>query len=306
MAESKDIKHLFNERFTKLIGENTKQKDVAEKIGTTRQTVSNWLSGNAVPDMYALVKIATAYKVSVDYLLGLTDQPSNDKDLASAADYLGISDKTAECLRAGKSYLENAIMNAFIIDFMDILPELAKWQNEIIKRLFYEKYIILFVAQRHNIEVTADEIEDDGMDAIKQKLGKNSPEWAAFKKDCENRIRDYIKEGIFAIPNDIDYYKYLRKNQIDNTFNNICKEMMKTDIFRRYDDFFKALLEWFQNNDPDQSIYTWQPRQIQGFLEKCLTDQVVPNKWQLSSDFLNDVDYNYQQISNIQPKKAGE
>ena len=50
MIESKDVKQLFNERFNKIIGKDAKQKDVAEKIGTTRQTVSNWISGNAVPE----------------------------------------------------------------------------------------------------------------------------------------------------------------------------------------------------------------------------------------------------------------
>ena len=99
MIESKDVKQLFNERFNKIIGKDAKQKDVAEKIGTTRQTVSNWISGNAVPDMSALVKIASAYHISVDYLLGLTDQPTNNKDLASAADYLGISENLATFLK---------------------------------------------------------------------------------------------------------------------------------------------------------------------------------------------------------------
>ena len=45
------------------------QEDVADALGVSRQTVSKWELGNAVPDTSKIVDISTWYNVSTDYLL---------------------------------------------------------------------------------------------------------------------------------------------------------------------------------------------------------------------------------------------
>jgi transcriptional regulator with XRE-family HTH domain len=55
---------------------NKKQNDIAEYIGVARSTYTNYESGNKKPPYEQLIKIAEFYSVSVDYLLGRTNDPT--------------------------------------------------------------------------------------------------------------------------------------------------------------------------------------------------------------------------------------
>lgn len=45
------------------------QKEVSEKIGVARQTISNWETGVSVPDAYQLAKLAKAFNITVEDLI---------------------------------------------------------------------------------------------------------------------------------------------------------------------------------------------------------------------------------------------
>lgn len=47
------------------------QKDLAEKLGISDKTLSRYENDEYKPDVYALVRIATYFQVSTDYLLGI-------------------------------------------------------------------------------------------------------------------------------------------------------------------------------------------------------------------------------------------
>jgi transcriptional regulator with XRE-family HTH domain len=64
--------YIFRERFKKLVGNST-HEEVAERIGTSRQNVGNWLNGKSRPNIYELSKIAKYFNISADYLLGITE-----------------------------------------------------------------------------------------------------------------------------------------------------------------------------------------------------------------------------------------
>lgn len=53
------------------------QDDVAKVLGTTKQSYYRY-EKNVVPSAEVIKKIAVNYKVSTDYLLGLTNKPIND------------------------------------------------------------------------------------------------------------------------------------------------------------------------------------------------------------------------------------
>lgn len=52
------------------------QKDVAKEIGLSQQRFNFYVTGKRQPDNEMLTKIAAYFHVSVDYLLGLTDDPT--------------------------------------------------------------------------------------------------------------------------------------------------------------------------------------------------------------------------------------
>lgn len=51
------------------------QVQLAQRLGVSKQSVSNWENGNAMPSVDMLVKIADFFSVTTDYLLGLEDRP---------------------------------------------------------------------------------------------------------------------------------------------------------------------------------------------------------------------------------------
>ncbi len=51
------------------------QTELGERVGVSKQTVSNWENGNIQPSIDVLVKLSRVFGVSADYLLGLDPVP---------------------------------------------------------------------------------------------------------------------------------------------------------------------------------------------------------------------------------------
>lgn len=51
-----------------------KQKEIAAVLGIDQRTYSNYEIGKREIPVHLLIKLAKCYKVSTDYLLGLTDK----------------------------------------------------------------------------------------------------------------------------------------------------------------------------------------------------------------------------------------
>lgn len=54
------------------------QIQLANKLGVTKQSVSNWENDNILPSIEMLMKIANFFEVSTDYLLGLDKKRTLD------------------------------------------------------------------------------------------------------------------------------------------------------------------------------------------------------------------------------------
>lgn len=51
------------------------QRQLAEKIGVPYQSYQTYEYGSSVPSANVIIKLAQAFDVSADYLLGLSDKP---------------------------------------------------------------------------------------------------------------------------------------------------------------------------------------------------------------------------------------
>lgn len=56
-----------------------KQREVAEYLSCAQRTYSNYELGNRDIPTEVLIKLALFYNVSVDYILGLTNNPKRNK-----------------------------------------------------------------------------------------------------------------------------------------------------------------------------------------------------------------------------------
>ena len=67
---------MFSERLSRSRQDKgLSQSDVAKKLNITRQAYNHYETGQRQPSQVVLVKLADLYSVSVDYLLGRSDDP---------------------------------------------------------------------------------------------------------------------------------------------------------------------------------------------------------------------------------------
>jgi len=100
---------IFRERFIKLRG-NMSQVDFAKKIGVSAPVIGHYEAGRRVPDAHILIKISNACEVSVDWLLGRTNDKKGNVDIMAVEKRLGLAPETQELLAMWvNNKLENAI-----------------------------------------------------------------------------------------------------------------------------------------------------------------------------------------------------
>lgn len=97
----------MNTQLSKVIGEriNTllaskgnKQKDLAKFLDVKRQIISYFVNGNRIPNTEQIIKISDFFGVTSDYLFGLSNTPSTDKDIQFICKYTGLSETAVETL----------------------------------------------------------------------------------------------------------------------------------------------------------------------------------------------------------------
>lgn len=105
---------------------NWKQGEFAERIGSNyhQQEISYWENGTRTPPLDIIATIAQVLGTTTDYLLGLTDASTTDKDLRFVCDYTGLSIKAVEELHKGTTTNNDAYVSLFartVCEFIDFL-----------------------------------------------------------------------------------------------------------------------------------------------------------------------------------------
>jgi len=103
-----------------------------KKKWTTRQTISHYLNGDTLPDSKALINLSNFFNVSSDYLLGLSDVPTNNKDLQGVCEYTGLKKETIKTISdKDTSYIFS--------EFIDVLVAYVKENRSFINSLYLLK-----------------------------------------------------------------------------------------------------------------------------------------------------------------------
>ncbi|MGN0441687.1 MAG: helix-turn-helix domain-containing protein [Acutalibacteraceae bacterium] len=94
----------FAERLTELREKSGKKRqEVADDLGISRASLEYYEKGKRKPDTDILFRIAKYFNASADYLIGLSDVPTTNKDLKFVCEYTGLSEKAVEELAFYKS-----------------------------------------------------------------------------------------------------------------------------------------------------------------------------------------------------------
>lgn len=93
------------------------QQDLAAAVGTTRQAISQYADGSVQPNIEKLYKIAEYFKVSADYLLGISEVTSSDIDTKAINKMLGLSEKAINEMQI---YLDGIRSQATLLNINNI------------------------------------------------------------------------------------------------------------------------------------------------------------------------------------------
>ncbi len=93
------------------------QGQLAELLGVTRQTVSQYVNGISEPGYDALIKIANHFSVSLDYLLGRSKEKTSDINIQAACKTTGLSETSVSRLHAFVAMNSDAIDGALSEDY---------------------------------------------------------------------------------------------------------------------------------------------------------------------------------------------
>lgn len=87
---------------------NLTQEQVAETLGVSRQTISNWENEKTYPDIRSVVTLSDLYNVSLDYLL-------KDKEETSMADYLDYLEESTNTVKSKNKLSQLILVIAYLL-----------------------------------------------------------------------------------------------------------------------------------------------------------------------------------------------
>lgn len=88
------------------LDKNHRQEQVAKLIGVNKSAISTYENNTRQPSFDILVRLATLYRVSTDYLLGMTNMRSldlsglSDEEVAAVSELVAIMTKRNEQLNS--------------------------------------------------------------------------------------------------------------------------------------------------------------------------------------------------------------
>ena len=98
---------------------NIKRQEMAESLGISRASLEYYEKGKRKPDIEMVIKIASYLSVSTDYLLGITDAKTNNKDIQFICDYTGLTANSVNVLSSIKDNPKQVKVLNFLLEYIN-------------------------------------------------------------------------------------------------------------------------------------------------------------------------------------------
>lgn len=117
------------------------REQIADKVQCDTSSITKYYNGDRYPKTDVIIKLAKLFNVSTDYLLGVTDVATTDKDLKFVCDYTGLKEETIKLLSFEQNEHKNNLSsyNAFDETLHSIIV------------LYFEKLYELFYDFQHSL-----------------------------------------------------------------------------------------------------------------------------------------------------------
>ena len=207
-----------------------KQKDLANYLQVKPNVVSYFCTGDRVPNVEQLRKIAEYLSVSSDYLIGLSENPTIEPDIQNACKVTGLREPVIKHIKylldfPEKDYFASAL-ELFILGIdHSILFTIDDYYISKQEAYQCEQYIIKKFCEKKKLNVSDEDIEEKGLHAISDILQQSA---------CKGLIDSvFIRFNI-----DIEYKKYMISKNIQNIFLSIDDLTFSDEITKKAEDSF--------------------------------------------------------------------
>lgn len=89
------------------------QEDVADSLGVSRQSISNWENSRTFPDIISVVKMSDLYEISLDVLL--KDQEENQKEEKVMNKYLDFLDESTNTVKSKERQSQLILLLTYLV-----------------------------------------------------------------------------------------------------------------------------------------------------------------------------------------------
>lgn len=217
---STNVSKTFADQLSELVAEAKEDgiqiRELAERIGISAGSLSQYQSDNATASIDALYKIARYFNVSTDFLLGLTTVRTNEGEIREVCDYTGLDEDVVEKLHSQqKNHHRGAIalLNYLLRDGA-ILSDLGEyycvnfWDEDIVFR-FGRLFQYQNIPPRSRGHLFGNLLNDLPLDSEK------------FYNLCKQNRQLKTLMGCTYVENELDsYVKDQFQNRLYNKFHN--------------------------------------------------------------------------------------
>lgn len=191
------MNNIIGKRINSALAEkDIKQKELAKKIGVNDNVISYWCSGSRTPNTQQIIQICNVLGVSADYLLGLSDVATNDKDLQYICDYTGLDVKAIQKLRV---YTQGA--DDFFVNPTNEYKNLINVQKTVIN-IFLNSRCFDDLTTRFTTQQSINEDVCNKLNEIKNTTDNNESNGSTLSK-----LQGIAREAIIRNKQDLNIYR---------------------------------------------------------------------------------------------------
>ena len=287
----KFIKELRNEK-------NISQNELSEEMHVTRQAISNWENGKAIPDSDILLLLSSYFEVSINEILSgeRNTSENNLQDITlQLRDENNSKKRKIERILFTSTILITSLLvfflgYYFINNYNSIKVYSVKGQSE-----NYKTYNGIFVATRNKLYLRLGRIKRYGNKKI-DKINRIQLFYLNDKKEKVSIIEDNKTD--ILLDEDFGYKEYFYSNNLNTILNNMYLEITynendKEIIKLRFDEKFKNnyLFKKFEkqkvvNDDIAPETILKKDRQLEELLsyEKAKVDELMKKRKALDTE----------------------
>ena len=228
-----DKKGVVLERLRELIDSSGKTRDeIAKAIECDTSTITKHYNGNRQVAPEFIIKYAQFFGVSSDYLLGLSNAESTDKDIQFISKYTGLSDEAIEALNrfykcAVSDYDEFDETDSILLTAIDTLNRLVENNTIHFLSAYINEYYTCTKQIKEHSKLEYEKLKNNtkptAQEVLHQQETENKRDLAMFRaQELINRfIKRLCKDDLNEIEEYNEKYYSLKYQQLQDLVKEI-------------------------------------------------------------------------------------